>query len=358
MSYKILVINPGSTSTKLAIYEDEYKLFQENFEHDAAILAKFEKLTDQIPFRVSVIEDFLAKNNISKSTLSAVVGRGGLVSDIKGGGYIVNDDLATALSSNKYSSPHASNLGGLLAKSYADPLGINAYIYDAVTGGELPKVATITGFKEITRTSACHLLNSHAMAEKYASEIHSSYDKLNLIVAHLGGGISISAHSKGKLVDSIGDDDLHFSPERAGGVSLLKFLDLCFSEGATKGEIKKKIRGAGGMFSHLSTSDCRIIEDRISKGDKYAKLVYEAQAMQIAKSIGAISVVQKGHTDAIILTGGIAHSKTLTNMIEEYISYIADVIVMPGENEMQALALGILRILEEKEKFSTYKLPL
>lgn len=363
MGKKILVINPGSTSTKLAVYEDQEKLVQENIEHDAFELSVYEKLTDQVPFRTQAIDKFLEQNNIDVKDLSAIIGRGGLVAGLKGGGYIVNDDLKEALSNDKYSSPHASNLGGLIAKDYANKAAkvigqeIPAYIYDAVTGGELSEVASVTGFKEITRTSACHLLNSHAMSVKYAQSIGKTYEDLNLIVAHLGGGISVSAHTKGKLTDSIGDDDFHFSPERSGATSLLKLINLFYKEGMDKNTMKKKIRGAGGMFAHLGTSDCRKVEEMIENGDSYAKLVYEAQALQVAKSIGALSVVQKGKTDAIILTGGIAHSKMITSMIKEYVESIAEVVVLAGENEMEALAFGALRLLSGKEIPHIYNLP-
>ncbi|MDD6920183.1 MAG: butyrate kinase [Eubacteriales bacterium] len=363
MSKKILVINPGSTSTKLAIYEDQTKIVQENFVHESSKIAEFKNLIDQVPFRTAIIDEFLNSNNISLQSLSAVVGRGGLVVGLKGGGYTVNDDLATALSSDKYSSPHASNLGGLIARSYAEKVSeitgntIPSYIYDAVTGGELSEVASITGFKEITRTSACHLLNSHAMSVKYAQSIGKTYNDLQLIVAHLGGGISISAHTNGKLTDSIGDDEFHFSPERSGNTSLLKVLDLIYNNNISKAELKKMIRGSGGMFAHLGTNSCIEIEKMIEGGDKYAKLIYEAQAQQVAKSIGGLSVVQKGQTDAIILTGGIAHSKMLTSMITDYVNSIAKVVVLPGENEMEALAFGALRLINNEETPHTYKLP-
>ncbi len=357
MSKKLLIINPGSTSTKLAIYEDQNKLFQENIEHDANQIGKFESISDQIPFRMEVIKNFMDTKGIKLEELSAVVGRGGLVSGLHAGGYIVNDDLATALGDEKYSSPHASNMGGMLAKTFSDKLDIPAYIYDAVTGGDLDEASTVTGFPEITRSSACHLLNSHAMAIKYAKSIGKSYKDLNLLIAHLGGGVSVSAHSYGKLIDSVGDDEGHFSPERSGTVPQLKLIDLCYSGEFSIADMKKKIRGKGGMYAHLGTSDCRKIEDMIKGGDSHAELIYRAQALQISKSIGLLSVTEKGNIDAIILTGGVANSQMLTDMIKEYVGFIAPVEIFPGENEMEALAFGGLRLLNGEEQTLTYKLP-
>ncbi len=357
MTHKLLIINPGSTSTKLALFEDQKKLVQENIEHDASMISKFNTVVEQVPFRTEVIKEFISRYGYSIEDLSAVVGRGGIVFGLHAGGYLVNDDLVTALSSDKYSSPHASNMGGLLAKAFADQAGLPSYIYDAVTGGDLEDVATITGFPEVIRSSTSHLLNSHAMAVKYAQSIGREYKDLNLIIAHLGGGISVSAHSHGKLIDSVGDDEGHFSPERSGTIPQFSLIDLCYSGKYTKDEMKKKVRGKGGMYAHLGTSDCRKIEDMIANGDKHAELIYDAQALQISKSIGLLSVTEKGKTDAIILTGGVAHSELLTEKIKEYVSFIAPVVVLPGENEMEALAFGGLRILNGEEEARTYILP-
>lgn len=357
MTPKLLVINPGSTSTKLAVFEGQNKLVQENIEHDAKEIAKFHTIVEQVPFRTEVIKEFLKNNNIAIDELAAVVGRGGIVFGLHAGGYLVNDDLVTALSSDKYSSPHASNMGGLLAKAFADEVGVPAYIYDAVTGGELEEISTVTGFPEVVRSSTSHLLNSHAMAVKYSQSIGKEYKDLNLIIAHLGGGISVSAHSHGKLIDSVGDDEGHFSPERSGTIPQFALIELCYSGKYTKDEMKKKVRGKGGMYAHLGTSDCRKIEEMIANGDTHAKLVYDAEALQIAKSIGLLSVTEKGKTDAIILTGGVAHSEMLTEKIKEYVSFIAPVVVLPGENEMEALAFGALRILNNEEEARIYTLP-
>ncbi|MBO4683972.1 MAG: butyrate kinase, partial [Desulfovibrio sp.] len=318
MSYKQLIINPGSTSTKLALYDGEEKLLQTGIEHKPEQLLQYEKIGDQVPFRLALIRDFMKQNEIKGEELSAVVGRGGLVFGLKTGGYVVNDELCEALVNHEYSQPHASNLGGLLAKAVADEYGVPAYIYDAVTSGELSPVAQITGMEEIRRRSFCHVLNSRAQAIRYAASIGKKYEDLNLIVVHLGGGTSASVHQKGSIVDSVGDDDGQFSPERAGSFPSLEIVRLCFSGKYTKAEMDRKIRGKGGMYAYLGTSDARELERRIQAGDKYADEIYQAQAYQIAKTIGLLSVALKGNCDAIILTGGLAYSKLLTDRIREY----------------------------------------
>lgn len=357
MSYLQLIINPGSTSTKLAVYRDREKLVQEKVEHDAAQMQQFDKIAEQIPFRMQIIRDFMERNNVQREELSAVMGRGGLVFGLKTGGYLVNDDLCEALVNDELSQPHASNLGGLLASELARPLGIPAYIYDAVTSGELTDVAKITGIPDIERRSFCHVLNSRAMAIRYANENGLDYNRLNLIVAHLGGGISASVHSQGEIIDSLGDDDGQFSPERSGSVPSLELIRLCFSGNYTRADMVKKVRGKGGLFAHLGTSDCRVIEKMIDDGDRHADLIFQAQAYQIAKGIGLLSIVLKGNCDAIILTGGVAHSKLLTERVREYVGFIAPVVVLPGENEMEALVLGGLRILSGEEKVRQYTIP-
>ena len=357
MSHLQLIINPGSTSTKLALYDDAQKLLQTSIEHKPEQLLQYETIADQVPYRLGLIRDFMEQNKIHAEDLSAVIGRGGLVFGLKTGGYEVNDELCEALVNHAYSQPHASNLGGLLARAIAEEYHIPAYIYDAVTSGELSPVAQITGMKDIRRRSFCHVLNSRAQAIRYAESIGKKYEDLNLIVVHLGGGISASVHCHGSIIDSVGDDDGQFSPERSGCFPSLEIVRLCYSGKYTKAQMDKKIRGQGGMYSHLGTSDCREIEKMILNGDKHADLIFEAQAYQIAKTIGLLSVVLKGDCDAIILTGGMAYSKMLTDRIKNYVSFLARVEVMAGENEMEALAQGGLRILTGQEQANVYHLP-
>ncbi|MBR4422215.1 MAG: butyrate kinase [Erysipelotrichaceae bacterium] len=357
MQRLLLIINPGSTSTKIALYEERHCVIQEVVEHKPEDLQQYETIAEQAPYRLQLIHDFMEHNHISGESLSAVIGRGGLVFGLKTGGYRVTDALCQALCNDELSQPHASNLGGLLAKAIADEYDIPAFIYDAVTSGELPEIARITGIPEITRRSFCHVLNSRAMAIKYANEQGKRYEDLNLIVAHLGGGISLSVHEHGHIVDSVGDDDGQFSPERSGSVPQLELINLCYSGKYTKAEMQKKIRGRGGMFAHLGTSDCREIEKRIQNGDEKARQVFDAQAYQIAKTIGLLSIVLKGNCDAIILTGGLAYSKLLTDEVRDYVQFIAPVVIRPGENEMEALADGGLRLLDGEEPINEYIIP-
>lgn len=357
MSYRQLIINPGSTSTKLALYEDKKNLVQENIEHDAQQLHQFSKVTDQIPFRTEVIQSFIESNQIDTKSLSSIVARGGLLPGLKTGGYLINADMCQALCDNTICQPHPSNIGAILAKTIADPLGIPAYIYDAVTSSELPPIARITGTKDILRQSYCHALNSRAAAIHYAETCGVPYEHLRLLVAHMGGGVSISAHIGGKIVDSIGDDEGPFSPERSGSLPSFELIKMCYSGDYTLEEMQRKLRGRGGMYAHLGTSDCRIIEERIKRGDTHTELIFQAQAYQIAKGIGELSAVLRGKCDAIILTGGLAFSTMLTAAISEYVEFIAPVIIIPGENEMESLALGGLRILTGKEIPQKYTLP-
>lgn len=348
MSYSILAINPGSTSTKIALFEDEKLIFFDQAEHSDEDFAVFPDVLDQLDFRYEVLRSILKKHQVALSDLNAVVGRGGLLPPVNSGGYLVNERLKNVILSGNL-SPHASNLGALLADMIADPLEIPAYIYDSVSSDEFREVAMITGIPEFLRHSQCHVLNSKAMGRKVAEKHGKRYEDLNLIIAHLGGGISIGAHEKGKIIDSIGDDAGPFSPERTGGLPLLYIVDLCFSGQYTKKEMYRKIRGMGGMKAHLGTHDCRLVEKMIDEGNKKAKLIYEAEAYQIAKGIGELAPVLSGKVDYIILTGGIAHSKMMTDMIQERVAFIAPVEIMPGEMEMEALALGALRILRGEE---------
>ena len=354
--YLQLIINPGSTSTKLALYRGEEKIVQEDVTHDANELAKYKDIVDQVPLRRAFIQDFLKRHNVDEKELSCVMGRGGLLPGLKAGGYLMNEDLKIALGGD-LSSPHASNIGGILAYEIAKPLGIPAYIYDAVTSAELPHLARITGMPQVYRNSFCHALNSRAQAIRYAGQIGKDYKDLRLVVAHLGGGISLSAHADGRIVETIGDDEGPFSPERAGGIPALELIKMCFSGKYTQADMKKMMRGKGGMMAYLGTSDARVIEKMIADGDQKAKEIYEAQAYQVAKGIGLLSAAMKGQLDAIILTGGMAYSKMLTQWITEYISYIAPVVVLPGENEMEALAFGGIRLLDGKEQANVYHLP-
>lgn len=345
---KVLAVNPGSTSTKIAVYEDEKEAFTINLQHSSEKLEQYERVVDQYTMRESEILSALAERDFDLYGLAAVVGRGGLLPPLESGAYMVNDQMIETLRSDKIME-HASNLGGLIAHGIAAPLGIPAFIYDPVSVDEMIELARITGLKEITRTSFCHVLNSRAMAMKASKKMHSDYTELNIIVAHLGGGISLSVHEKGRLIDVIRDDEGPFSPERAGRVPNRDLVDLCFNFEYERSDIHKKLRGFGGLKNHLNTHDALAVERRIRDGDQHAKLIYEAMAYQIAKGIGELSTVVSGDVDLIVITGGIAWSDMLTCWIKERVEFIAPVKVMPGENELESLAYGALNVLNKRE---------
>lgn len=352
--YMQLIINPGSTSTKLAIFKDREKLMQENLEHDADTIKSFERIADQLEYRLAAVRDFVKEKGYELSDFDGIMGRGGLVYGIGGEGYIVDDELCEALSSEEYSSPHASNLGGLIGKRLADEAGIHAYIYDAVMGSYLSPVARVTGFPEFRRQPTCHVLNSRAMAMKYCEQEGIDYFDNNFIVAHIGGGSSLSAHYKGKIIDIVADDEGPMSPERSGGTQLLSLIDFCEKSKLSYKEVKKRIRGNGGLVAYMGTTDGRDVEKMYEAGNYKAQLVYDAMAYQISKYIGWLAPALNGDVKAVIITGGLAHSKILTDMIVPRVRYLAPVILMPGECEMEALAGGGLRILRGIEKAKKY----
>lgn len=354
MECNILAINPGSTSTKIAVYEGKQEKFALTIDHPAEELDIFEGVNDQFPFRKDTILKALEEHDYGVENLSAVVGRGGQLPPVKSGGYLVNQAMKRRIIEGPIVS-HASNLGALLADAIAAPLGIPAYIYDAVSSDELKPVARVIGIPEIQRQSFCHVLNSKAMCRKAAEAAGKRYEDMNYVVAHLGGGISVSAHEKGRIADVITDDGGPFSPERSGSIPLIYIVDMCYSGIYNKKEILRKLRGMGGMKALLGTPDCREIEQMIDNGDEYAELVYEAQAYQIAKGIGELAPTFEEKLDGIILTGGIAYSERLTAMIKKRVEFMAPVIIMPGENELESLAFGALRILKGEEKAHTYR---
>ena len=352
-SYKVLVINPGSTSTKIAVFNNKESLFSINIEHSDEEINAYDHIVDQFDFRKDCVLKAVKEAGFDINELDTVVGRGGQIPNIQGGGYTVNQDMKDILMSDKI-LPHASNLGALIADAIAKPLNIPAYIYDAIGTDEITEIAKITGIPEVRRQPFCHVLNTKAMGREYAASLGTTYDKLNLLIVHMGGGISISAHQGGKIIDVVSDDGGPFSPERAGSFPLMYLVDICYSGKYTKKELSKKLRGNGGMKAYLGTSNCKEIESRIQAGDEKAKLIYDAQGYQIAKGIGNLLPVFHAPVDAIILTGGIAYSKTMTDKIKGYVERFTPVVVMPGEHEMEALALGAERILAGKEQAHIY----
>ena len=352
-NFDILAINPGSTTTKIAVFHNMEELFSETITHDPKELKEMGGIFGQMPFRENLIRVVLSQRNYDVKNLSAVVGRGGMIVGLHGGGYKVTPKLCEAMRDPK-NPPHASSMGAELAYKIAEPLKIPSFIYDSTMGCELSNVAKISGLDGLERYGCCHVLNSRAQAINYAKSIDRKYKDLNLIVAHMGGGITVSAHQNGSVIDDCSYDDGPMSPERTGGIPLVLWTKLCFSGKYTEAEAEKLISGQGGMMSYLGVTDCREVESMIEKGDKKAALVYEAMAYQIAKCIAEMSVALKGMVDAVILTGGAAHSKLLADMIKEYAGHIGSFVVMPGEDELGALAAGAMRILKGEEEGRIY----
>ena len=352
----ILVINPGSTSTKVAVYRGEEPVFVESIAHSTDELSKFKRISDQFDFRKQLVLNLLKEKGIDESELSAVVGRGGLIKPVESGTYEVNDLMLEHLRQGLLGE-HASNLGGLIAAAIARPLGIPAFIVDPVVVDEMEPVAKLSGLPEITRKSIFHALNQKCVARMAAKELGKAYEDVNLIVAHLGGGISVGAHKKGRVVDvnNALNGDGPYAPERAGGLPAWDLVQLALSGKYTKEELKKKLAGKGGIVAYLGTNDLREVERRVDQGDEYADLICEGMAYQVAKEIGACAAVLEGKVDAIVLTGGLAKSQRFVNRIKKRISWIAPILIYPGENEMRALAMGALRVLKGEEKAKEYK---
>lgn len=351
--YTILALNPGSTSTKLAIYDDDRERFSLAVQHSAAELSAFATIQDQYSMRRRAVLAALEERNFSLTTLSAVVGRGGLLPPVRSGAYIVNETMRERLQKRPVAN-HAANLGAVIAYDIARELGIEAYIYDAVAVDELEPIARITGLPEAPRRSLVHTLNMRANAIKVAQELQRPYDQCTFIVAHLGGGISISLHRNGKMIDTVADDEGPFSPQRAGRISGTQAAELCFSGKYSELEFLTLLRGKGGLLAHLGTMDTREVEKLVEAGDERARLIYEAMAYQVAKGIGELATVVGGSIDRIILTGGVAFSERFCGWIRERVGFIAPVLVRAGENELEALALGTLRVLRGEERPSVY----
>ncbi|CAK7000903.1 butyrate kinase [Tissierella carlieri] len=353
---RLLIINPGSTSTKIAVFDDEKSIFEETLRHSVEEISAFNKIYDQYEFRKNIIVEALKKNDISIESLDGVIGRGGLLKPIEGGTYEVNDSMLEDLKVG-YLGEHASNLGGIIAYEIAKEINKKSFIVDPVVVDEMQDVARVSGLKEIERKSIFHALNQKAVARRHANKLGKKYEELNLIVAHLGGGISVGAHEKGKVIDVANalDGEGPFSPERSGSLPVGDLVKLCYSGKYSLDEMKKMIKGNGGIVSYLNTNDAREVGQRIKNGDEYAELVYKAMAYQVAKEIGTCAAVLKGKVDGILVTGGIAYDKEFTSWIEERVKFICDVTVYPGEDELMALAEGGLRVLRGEEEAKVYK---
>lgn len=354
---KILAINPGSTSTKIAVFNDMEEIFTQTLRHSADDLGEFAKIIDQYEFRKNIILDCLKEADCKIEEFDAIVGRGGLLKPIPGGVYKVNDILIEDLH-KELLGEHASNLGGILAKEIADTIGegVDAFIVDPVVVDEMDDVARYSGRPELPRISIFHALNQKAVAHRYARDVKKKYKDLNLIVVHLGGGITVGAHRKGKVVDVNNglDGDGPFSPERTGSLPIGAVVKMCFSRKYEFHEVKKMITGKGGFVAYLGTNDAYEAEKRALKGDKDAKMVYKAMCYQISKEIGSCAAVLAGKVDAIIITGGMAKSQMTIDWIKERVEFIAPVSVFPGEDEMKALSEAVYFGLKGEREIKEY----
>lgn len=355
MAYKILAINPGSTSTKIAVYEDTAEKLSQSLSHSAAELAQFSAITEQLKYRLEKINEFLNEQGLSAKEFSAIVGRGGLLKPMVSGTYAIDEEMLNDLQEARFGA-HASNLGAILADVIAKEAGCPAFIVDPVVVDELEPVARISGLPELGRRSIFHALNQKAVAKRFARSQDMAYEDMNLIIAHLGGGISVGCHKQGRVVEvnNALNGEGPFSPERAGTVQAGQFAEMIYKNKLTTADVAKMLAGKGGLVAHLATNDAREVEKRIAAGDKQAELVYNAMIYQVARYIAAAAVPVCGKVDHIILTGGIAYSEYLTSKIKEYVAFLAPVTVMPGEDELQALAEGAYRVLAGEEAAKKY----
>lgn len=355
MSYNILIINPGSTSTKIGVYEDEKEILEETIRHTNEEIKRYATIFDQFGFRKELILKVLKEKNFDIETLNAVVGRGGMLKPVEGGTYAVNDAMVEDLKVG-VQGPHASNLGGILARSIGDELGVPSFIVDPVVTDELSDVARFSGTPDIPRRSKFHALNQKAVAKRYGKESGKGYENLNLVVVHMGGGVSVGAHKNGKVVDvnNALDGDGPFSPERAGSVPAGDLIKMCFSGKYTENEVYSKVVGKGGFVGYLNTNDVKGTIDKMGEGDKECTAIYNAFLYQIVKEIGAMAGILEGKVDQIVVTGGIAYSDVLIPDLIEKVKWIAPVTVYPGEDELLALAQGAIRVLSGEEEAKVY----
>lgn len=354
---RVLTINPGSTSTKIACFDGQSCVMERSLSHSAGQLSEYAAINDQLGFRLAAVRSALEEESIPLETLTAVVGRGGLIYPVEGGTYRVNDLMIQHLTQGVLGA-HASNLGGLLAREIAEAAGsLPSYIVDPVVVDELAPEARPSGIPDLERSSIFHALNQKAVARRFAQESGRRYEDLLLVIAHLGGGITIGAHRHGRVIDV--NDGLNgdgpFTPERSGSIPALKIVDLCFSGRYEEAEIRKMIKGRGGLVAHLGTNDGREVGALIDGGDEHALHIYRAMAFQIARGIGAAAAALGRTPDAIILTGGLAYDTRLVDWIRGRVEWIAPFFPYPGEDEMRALAEGALRVLSGEEEAREYR---
>ncbi len=351
---RILAINPGSTSTKIAVFEDEQPILRTTIRHSATELTRFNTVAEQYDFRKQLILEELEKENIPLN-FNVIMGRGGLLKPMSGGVFEVNELMREEIVHAR--RQHACNLGGLIASELASGIeGCRAYIADAGVTDELDEVARVTGCPLVPKITIFHALNQKAVARKYAASIGKHYEDLNLVVAHLGGGISVGAHRKGRVVDvnNALDGSGPFSPERSGTMQAGELVSLCFSGKYTQKEITSMIFGKGGLMAHFGTNDAKTLSDEAKAGNEQVKLVLDAMLYNVGKEIAAMSAALYGKVDAILLTGGMAYDKEWMEAIEEQVAFLAPVHVYPGEDELEALAMSGLRVLRGEEVVQEY----
>ena len=354
--YRILVINPGSTSTKVGLFENEQALHSENMEHAHTEISRFPRIPDQLAFRRDALRSFLQRHGVEVQSLDAVVGRGGILRPLASGTYRVTEQMLAELRNPVKERDHVTNLGALLAREIAEQTGIPAFIVDPVCVDEFDSIARVSGLPEIERKSLAHVLSLKSAARRAARDLGRPYAELKLVVAHMGGGISVSAHLYGRMVDvnQALDGTGPFSPERVGGLPVGDVLRLSCSGRQSYDQLFRRFTRQGGLLAHLGTNDAREVEQRIAQGDERARLIYEAMAYQIAKEIGLMSTVLQGRPDGIVLTGGLAHSQMLVSWIRARVEWIAPLFIYPGEHEMLAMAEGALRVLRGEESAKEY----
>lgn len=351
----ILVINPGSTSTKLSIFDNFNELKTETLRHDPQELLKFKNIADQKNYRLKAIQEFINKNNYQWNDFTCLAVRGGLMKPISSGTYQINQAMYEDLLSMQYGE-HASNLGGIIGFECTKKHNIPAYTVDPVVVDEMDEIAKITGSALYKQRCIFHALNQKAVAKRYAKEINKSYDSLNLIVAHIGGGATVGYHHYGKVVDvNNGLGGLGpYSPERSGGLPPFAVVDQCFDFNKTKAQVKKDIVGNGGLMSYLGTSDLRKIENDALAGDKKSDFYIHGMAYQVAKEIGGLYFIANGKIDAIIVTGGVARCKLFVDYLNKYLNGLCKVVIYPGEDEMLALVEGVMRVINKEEQAKIY----
>ena len=350
---KLLIINPGATSTKIAVFEDEEQLFKVTIDHSADELDRFPRVIDQADYRKEAILKAVTEAGYKLSDFAAVCGRGGLYRAIPSGTYAVNDKVMADVEAAPYGE-HPSNLGAYLARKLGDMVGIPAFFVDPVCVDEMTEVAHYTGFAEFRRLCQFHALNHKAVGRKAAEKLGKKYEDVNLIVCHLGGGVSVGAHQHGRVVDVCNvKDEGAMGMDRAGGLPVNQLINYCFS-GKTKDEVKRTFGRRAGMFSYLSTTDFRVVCAKVVEGDPKAVEAYQALVYQLAKDIGAMAAVLHFEVDAIVYTAGMAYEDFFCDDITAYVGKIAPIIRLPGEEEMRSLAEGALRVLRGQQEAGQY----